>query len=65
MNGKGAYRRDRLIVEDRLDPEVNRGPVLAALGRLADPGARGRMARAAIELGRPGAAARVAEWMTG
>jgi UDP-N-acetylglucosamine--N-acetylmuramyl-(pentapeptide) pyrophosphoryl-undecaprenol N-acetylglucosamine transferase len=52
-----------LLVEDRLDAEANRGPVLEALQRLAEPTARQNMAQAAKELARPGAAADVAAWM--
>ena len=52
-----------MLVEDRREPESNRGPLLKALERLADVNARERMARAARQLGRVDAAERVAEWM--
>lgn len=52
-----------LLVEDQLEPQLNRGPVLAALERLADSGTRESMARAARELGRTDAAERVSAWM--
>ena len=54
-----------VLVEDRLEPELNRGPVLEALERLADRAVRKEMARAALGLGRADAAERVAEWMIG
>jgi UDP-N-acetylglucosamine--N-acetylmuramyl-(pentapeptide) pyrophosphoryl-undecaprenol N-acetylglucosamine transferase len=53
-----------LLVEDRLEPELNHGPVLAGLERLADTNTRERMGRAARELRRADAAERVAAWMT-
>jgi len=54
-----------MLVEDRLDPEANRRPVLKALQRLADPTVRARMAQAACALARPGAATDLATWMVG
>jgi UDP-N-acetylglucosamine--N-acetylmuramyl-(pentapeptide) pyrophosphoryl-undecaprenol N-acetylglucosamine transferase len=54
-----------MLVEDRLAPTENLPPVLAAVERLADPAIRRKMGQAARQLGRPGAAARVAEWMAG
>jgi UDP-N-acetylglucosamine--N-acetylmuramyl-(pentapeptide) pyrophosphoryl-undecaprenol N-acetylglucosamine transferase len=54
-----------ILVEDRLDPETNRGPVLAALERLADPAVRAEMARAAGAAARSDAAESVAGWMAG
>ena len=52
-----------MLVEDRLSPGENRGPVLAALERLADENARGRMAEAARSLGAVHAADDVAAWL--
>jgi UDP-N-acetylglucosamine--N-acetylmuramyl-(pentapeptide) pyrophosphoryl-undecaprenol N-acetylglucosamine transferase len=54
-----------VMVEDRLEPELNRGPVTEALERMADPAVRERMAGASRGLGRSDAAERVAEWMIG
>jgi len=54
-----------LVVEDLRDAEKNRGPVLAALERLTDRGTREALGRAALRLGRPGAARDVAAWMAG
>jgi UDP-N-acetylglucosamine--N-acetylmuramyl-(pentapeptide) pyrophosphoryl-undecaprenol N-acetylglucosamine transferase len=53
-----------VLVEDRLDPAQNRGPVLEALQRLADAATRERMAQAAHALARPRAAADLAAWMS-
>lgn len=50
-------------VEDRLEVEANRGPVLAALEQVTDATVRTKMAQAAGKLGRPDAAGRVAAWM--
>ncbi|MFQ5805097.1 MAG: glycosyltransferase [Phycisphaerae bacterium] len=52
-----------VLVEDRLDPAANQGPVLEALQRLADPATREKMGRAAGSLARRGAAGSVATWM--
>lgn len=54
-----------MLVEDRLAPTENLPSVLVALERLADPAIRRRMGQAGRQLGRPGAAASVAEWMVG
>ncbi|MBU0617866.1 MAG: UDP-N-acetylglucosamine--N-acetylmuramyl-(pentapeptide) pyrophosphoryl-undecaprenol N-acetylglucosamine transferase [Planctomycetes bacterium] len=54
-----------VLVEDRLEPELNHRPVLEALKRLADPVVREETANASRRLGRSDAAARVAEWMIG
>jgi UDP-N-acetylglucosamine--N-acetylmuramyl-(pentapeptide) pyrophosphoryl-undecaprenol N-acetylglucosamine transferase len=53
------------MIEDQLEAELNRGPLLAALERLADSSVREGMGRAARGLGRPDAAAAVAEWLVG
>lgn len=52
-----------LLVDDRIDPEVNRGPVLAALLKMTEPAIREKMATAARKLARPNAATDVANWM--
>lgn len=52
-----------MLVDDLIDTERNRGPVLAALRRLADQETRESMAAAARTLARPTAAADVAKWM--
>jgi len=54
-----------VVLEDRLDPAVNAGPLLEALSRLADAGVREPMAQAAHELARPNAARDVAAWLVG
>lgn len=51
------------LIEDRLEPELNRMPVAAALAKLADPAVRASMTRAALTLRKADAAERVAEWM--
>ena len=52
-----------IMIEDRCDPVANRGPLLAALERLADETVRQAMAGAAGELARPSAADDVAAWL--
>lgn len=52
-----------ILLEDRLQPDLNRGPLLTALETLADAAARRDMAQAAQTLGRPDAAERVAGWL--
>ena len=52
-----------ILIEDRLEPELNRGPMTAALAKLADGEARAAMARGALTLRKADAAERVAEWM--
>ena len=54
-----------LMIEDQLEPELNAGPLRAALDRLEDRAARAVMADAAARLGRPNAAQAVAAWMLG
>jgi UDP-N-acetylglucosamine--N-acetylmuramyl-(pentapeptide) pyrophosphoryl-undecaprenol N-acetylglucosamine transferase len=48
------------LLEDQLRPELNAGPLRAALARIADPAVRTPMGRAAAGLGRKTAAADVA-----
>jgi UDP-N-acetylglucosamine--N-acetylmuramyl-(pentapeptide) pyrophosphoryl-undecaprenol N-acetylglucosamine transferase len=52
-----------MLIEDRLDPEANRGPVLEGLRRLADPTVRHKMSEAAGRLARRDAATSVAQYM--
>lgn len=52
-----------IVLEDRLEPAANRGPLLEALEQLADPARRERCASAARTLSRPHAAEAVARWM--
>jgi UDP-N-acetylglucosamine--N-acetylmuramyl-(pentapeptide) pyrophosphoryl-undecaprenol N-acetylglucosamine transferase len=54
-----------ILIDDRCVAEQNEPDVLAALGELADPARRGRMATAAAALGRPAAAGDVAAWLRG
>jgi UDP-N-acetylglucosamine--N-acetylmuramyl-(pentapeptide) pyrophosphoryl-undecaprenol N-acetylglucosamine transferase len=54
-----------IVLEDWRDVAQNAPPLLAALERLADAGARGAMAGAAARLGCPGAAPDVAAWLAG
>jgi UDP-N-acetylglucosamine--N-acetylmuramyl-(pentapeptide) pyrophosphoryl-undecaprenol N-acetylglucosamine transferase len=51
------------LLEDQLRPELNAGPLRAALARIADPAVRTPMGRAAAGLGRKTAAADVAAWL--
>ena len=51
------------VLEDRLEPALNRDPLLAALRRLANNELRSEMARAAKRLGITDAAESVASWM--
>ena len=52
-----------IMIEDRLEPDLNAGALKAALECLADPARRMAMAEAAAQLGKPDAARAVAEWM--
>jgi len=54
-----------MLIEDRLDPERNQGPVLEALEQLAQTPARKKMAIAARGLARRDAAVRVARHLRG
>ncbi|MCG3125342.1 MAG: UDP-N-acetylglucosamine--N-acetylmuramyl-(pentapeptide) pyrophosphoryl-undecaprenol N-acetylglucosamine transferase [Phycisphaerae bacterium] len=51
------------MLEDRIAPEQNAGPLLEALLRLADPDVRRGMSAAAGRLARPDAADAVARWL--
>lgn len=63
-NAEVLVRRGAAIcLEDRRDAAANAAQLGAALEALCDGGRRAAMARAARELGRPDAAARVAEWL--
>lgn len=52
-----------VVLEDRIDPQLNRAPLLEQLTLLAEPARRARMAAAARGLGRPYAAEAVARWL--
>ncbi len=58
-------RRAAILLEDRLQPELNGPPLRTALDAVADPRVRTRMAAAAAELGRRSAADDVAAWLAG